>query len=120
MEESVNGRGQPGHKRLGVALGQHLRRHTAVATTVIRNADWVIAWDEGAGCHTYRRNTDIAFADNTIVFVGRNSLGAVDRVVAGKDGLVLPGLIDIHPPPEHEPLYRGVREEHGLRNMYMT
>ncbi|HXO91495.1 MAG TPA: amidohydrolase family protein [Stellaceae bacterium] len=91
-----------------------------MATTVIRNADWVIAWDEGAGCHTYRRNTDIAFADNTIVFVGRNYSGAVDRVVDGKDRLVLPGLIDIHSHPEHEPLYRGVREEHGLRNMYMT
>ena len=32
----------------------------------------------------------------------------------------MPGLIDIHAHPEHEPLYRGVREEHGLRNMYMT
>jgi 5-methylthioadenosine/S-adenosylhomocysteine deaminase len=89
-------------------------------TTVIRNADWVIAWDEDSGHHTYRRNTDIAFADNTITFVGRNYPGAVDRVIDGKDRLVLPGLIDIHAHPEHEPLYRGVREEHGLRNMYMT
>jgi 5-methylthioadenosine/S-adenosylhomocysteine deaminase len=91
-----------------------------VTTTVIRNADWVILWDEGAGCHTYRRNTDIAFADNTIVFVGRNYPGAADRVIDGKERFVLPGLIDIHAHPEHEPLYRGVREEHGLRNMYMT
>ncbi len=91
-----------------------------MTTTVIRNADWVIVWDEGAGCHTYRRNTDIAFADNTIVFVGRNYPGAADRVIDGKERFVLPGLIDIHAHPEHEPLYRGVREEHGLRNMYMT
>ena len=91
-----------------------------MTTTVIRNADWVILWDEGAGCHTYRRNTDIAFADNTIVFVGRNYPGAADRVIDGKERFVLPGLIDIHAHPEHEPLYRGVREEHGLRNMYMT
>jgi cytosine/adenosine deaminase-related metal-dependent hydrolase len=34
--------------------------------------------------------------------------------------MVLPGLIDIHSHPEHEPLYRGVREEHGVRNMHMT
>ena len=33
---------------------------------------------------------------------------------------MLPGLINIHSHPEHEPLYRGVREEHGLRNMHMT
>jgi 5-methylthioadenosine/S-adenosylhomocysteine deaminase len=91
-----------------------------LTTTVIRNADWVVAWDEGAGRHAYRRDLDIAFSGGTIVFVGRNYRGAADEVVDGKDRLVLPGLIDIHSHPEHEPLYRGVREEHGLRNMHMT
>ena len=91
-----------------------------MTTTVIRNADWVIAWDEVAGHHVYRRNIDIAFTNGTIVFVGRNYPGAADRVIDGTDRLILPGLIDIHSHPEHEPLYRGVREEHGLRNMHMT
>jgi cytosine/adenosine deaminase-related metal-dependent hydrolase len=91
-----------------------------VTTTVIRNADWVIAWDDVAGCHVYRRNIDIAFTDGTIIFVGPNFPGTPDRVIEGKDRLVLPGLIDIHAHPEHEPLYRGVREEHGLRHMHMT
>ncbi len=91
-----------------------------MTTTVIRNADWVVAWDESAGCHTYRRNTDIAFANNTITFVGRDYPGAADRVIDGNERFVLPGLIDIHSHPEHEPLYRGVREEHGLRSMHMT
>ena len=91
-----------------------------MTTTVIRNADWVIAWDEVAGHHVYRRNIDIAFTNGTIVFVGLNYPGAADRVIDGTDRLILPGLIDIHSHPEHEPLYRGVREEHGLRNMHMT
>jgi 5-methylthioadenosine/S-adenosylhomocysteine deaminase len=91
-----------------------------VTTTVIRNADWVIAWDEGAGRQVYRRGVDIAFVDDVISFVGRNYSAAADRVIDGKDRLVLPGLIDIHSHPEHEPLYRGVREEHGVRNMHMT
>ena len=82
-------------------------------TTVIRNADWVIAWDEATRHHAYRRNADIAFADDRIAFVGRNYTGATDREIDGKDRMVLPGLIDIHSHPEHEPLYRGVREEHG-------
>src|SRR5215469_13849312 len=94
--------------------------NNVVTTTVIRNADWVVAWDEVAGRHVYRRNIDIAFTDDTIVFVGRNYGGVADEVVDGKDRMVLPGLIDIHSHPEHEPLYRGVREEHGLRNMHMT
>ena len=32
----------------------------------------------------------------------------------------MPGLVDIHSHPGHEPAYRGIREEHGVRNMYMT
>jgi 5-methylthioadenosine/S-adenosylhomocysteine deaminase len=91
-----------------------------VSTIVIRNADWVIAWDKAAACHTYRRNIDVAFADDRITFLGRDYGGPADRVIDGKDRLVLPGLIDIHSHPEHEPLYRGVREEHGVRNMHMT
>jgi imidazolonepropionase-like amidohydrolase len=92
----------------------------SVSTIVIRNADWVIAWDKAAACHTYRRNIDVAFADDRITFLGRDYGGPADRVIDGKDRLVLPGLIDIHSHPEHEPLYRGVREEHGVRNMHMT
>lgn len=91
-----------------------------MTTTVIRNADWVIAWDEAAGHQVYRRGVDVVFADDMISFVGRNYTGAADRVIDGKDRLVLPGLIDIHSHPEHEPLFRGVREEHGVRNMYMS
>ena len=82
----MGGRNKSGHKRLGVAFGQHLTRDTAVATTVIRNADWVIAWDEGAGRHSYRRSIDIAFAENMIIFVGRNYSGAADRVIEIRDG----------------------------------
>jgi 5-methylthioadenosine/S-adenosylhomocysteine deaminase len=91
-----------------------------VTVTVIRNAEWVVAWDEKAGRHVYRRGVDIAFTNNTISFVGSNYPGSAERVIDGKDRLVLPGLIDIHSHPEHEPLYRGVREEHGVRNMHMT
>src|SRR5437764_8619579 len=91
-----------------------------MTTTVIQNADWVIAWDEAADRHAYRRNIDIAFADDRIAFVGQHYTGPADREIDGKDRMVLPGLIDIHAHPEHEPLYRGVREEHGVRNMHMT
>jgi 5-methylthioadenosine/S-adenosylhomocysteine deaminase len=91
-----------------------------VSTTVVRNADWVIGWDEAAGQHVYRRGIDVAFADDKITFVGRNYPGASDQVIDGRDRLVLPGLIDIHSHPGHEPLHRGVREEHGVRNMHMT
>ena len=91
-----------------------------MTTTVIKDIDWAVAWDEAAGRHAYRRGLDIAFADDRITFVGRDYSGPADRVVDGRERLVLPGLVNIHSHPEHEPLYRGVREEHGLRSMHMT
>src|SRR6202049_3967211 len=91
-----------------------------MSTTVIKNTPWVIAWDEVAARHVYRRNVDVAFADDRITFIGRGFTGTADRTIDGSARLVMPGLIDIHSHPEHEPLYRGIREEHGLPSMHMT
>jgi 5-methylthioadenosine/S-adenosylhomocysteine deaminase len=89
-------------------------------TTLIRQADWVIAWDETQGRQTYRRGVDLAFTDDRIAFLGKRYEGAADRVIDGGGLMVMPGLIDIHSHPHHEPLYRGIREEHGVANMHMT
>ena len=63
----------------------------------------------------------VAIEGGRIVAIAPEALlPPADRVIDGKDRMLLPGLIDIHSHPEHEPLYRGVREEHGLRNMHMT
>ncbi|HLY45869.1 MAG TPA: amidohydrolase family protein [Stellaceae bacterium] len=91
-----------------------------MSTTLIRNAAWVIAWDEQRQRHAYRRDVDLAFSDNHITFIGKDFAGAAERVIDGSARLVIPGLIDVHSHPEHEPLYRGIREEHGLPNMHMT
>jgi 5-methylthioadenosine/S-adenosylhomocysteine deaminase len=91
-----------------------------MSTTVIKNAAWVIAWDEGLGRHVYRRDVDVAFSGGRISFVGRGFAGPADVTIDGSERLVMPGLIDIHSHPEHEPLYRGIREEHGLPSMHMT
>lgn len=91
-----------------------------MTTTVIRNAEWIVAWDQGAARHVYRRGVDLAFTDDRIVHVGAHYVGPADQSIDGKDLLVMPGLIDIHSHPHHEPLYRGIREEHGLPSMAMT
>ena len=39
-------------------------------TTLIKNADWVVAWDARRGRHVYRRNVDLAFSDDRIVHLG--------------------------------------------------
>ena len=88
--------------------------------TLIRNADWVIAWDESSKSHGYLRNADVAFQGNTIIHVGKSYDGKPDHVIDGRDLMVMPGLVDIHSHPSLEPSWRGIREEHGVPEMYMT
>jgi 5-methylthioadenosine/S-adenosylhomocysteine deaminase len=89
-------------------------------TTCIRNAAWVAAWDARADCHVYRRDVDVAFTGDTITFVGPSYPGGADETVDGTRLFVMPGLIDIHAHPTTEPSFKGVREEHGVPEMYMT
>src|SRR5690242_13786424 len=93
-------------------------------TTLIRNAAWVVAWDAGHGRHAYRRNVDLVFNGDCIVHLGPGYAGPdnapAETVIDGANRAVIPGLVNIHSHPEHEPLYRGIREEHGLPSMHMT
>jgi cytosine/adenosine deaminase-related metal-dependent hydrolase len=89
-------------------------------TTVIKTADWAIAWQAQPGRHVYMRDVDVVFDGNTITHVGKGYAGPADTVVDGRKRMVMPGLVNLHSHPEHEPAYRGVREEHGLPNMYMS
>jgi cytosine/adenosine deaminase-related metal-dependent hydrolase len=89
-------------------------------TTCIRNAAWVAAWDASAGRHVYRRGIDVAMSGDAIVHVGKGYPGTVDETIDGEDLFVMPGLIDIHAHPHTEPSYKGLREEHGVPEMFMT
>ena len=88
--------------------------------TLIRNADWVVAWNAAQRRHEYRRNADVAFDGGTLIHVGPGYGGAASETIDGRGRMVIPGLVDVHGHPGHEPAYRGLREEHGVRAMYMT
>jgi len=89
-------------------------------TTCIRNGDWVIAWDDTNQRHTYLRHADVAFEGDRITFVGKGFHGPADVEVDGSRLCVMPGLVDIHCHPSTESFYRGIREEHGVPEMYMA
>ena len=91
-----------------------------MSTTLIKNADWVIAWDATEKRHVYRRGVDVAFEGDRITHVGPSCNGAIDATVDGRGLMVMPGLVNVHSHLGHEPVYRGIREEHGVPNMYMT
>ena len=90
------------------------------ATTCIRNASCIVAWDATNHRHAYLMGGDVAFTGDTLTFVGRHYDGAADVTIDGTDLMVMPGLIDLHSHPSTEPFYRGVREEHGVPAMYMS
>lgn len=89
-------------------------------TSHIRDAACVLAWDARSQSHAYLTGGDVVFTDNTISFVGPRYDGTADVVIDGHDLMVMPGLVDLHSHPSTEPLFRGVREEHGLPAQYMT
>ena len=87
-------------------------------TTVIRNADVVVAWDASAGQHTYLGGADIAYSGGTLTFVGRGYDGAADEVVDGAGLMVMPGLVNIHSHPSSEPMNKGFTDEVGSPGLY--
>ena len=41
-----------------------------MTTTVIKNASWVVAWDDEAGSHHYLKNADVVFQGGRMTQVG--------------------------------------------------
>ena len=90
--------------------------------TLIRNASWAIVWDEQRG-HAYRTDVDVRLANGQIAEIAPGgTLQAVsgDGVLEARGFLLMPGLVDIHSHPSTEPSYRGLREDHGVPEQYMT
>ena len=80
-------------------------------TMVIRNADWLVAYDPVGESHVYLRNADLAFTGNTITYVGPRYQGEAAREIDGRERLVTPGLVNIHSHPSSEPLRKGITDE---------
>ena len=89
-------------------------------TVCVRNADWVVAWDASSRRHAYLEHGDVVWGGDTLTFVGRGYSGRADETIDGRGLMVMPGLIDVHSHPGLEASYRGIREEHGVPEMYMS
>ena len=87
-------------------------------TTVIRNAEVVVAWDASSKQHTYVTGADVAYSGGTLTFVGRGYDGAADEVLDGAGMMVMPGLVNIHSHPSSEPMNKGLLDEVGSPGLY--
>ena len=89
-----------------------------MSVSVVRNAPWVVAWDETNAEHVYLRDADVAFEDGTICHIGGRYEGDVAEVIDGHNRLVIPGLINIHTHPTSEPLRKGLTDETRSPNFW--
>ena len=88
-----------------------------MATTVIRNSDWIVAYDRSTGGHFYATG-DVAFAGDALTHVGGPYAGAAEREIDGRGFMVMPGLVNIHAHPASEPLNKGWNDEIGSPKLY--
>ncbi|MDX2205652.1 MAG: amidohydrolase family protein [Hyphomicrobiaceae bacterium] len=86
-----------------------------MTTTVIRNADWIVAFEGGR--HRYVKG-DVAFEGSNLVHVGGAFAGPADREIDGRGFMLMPGLVNIHSHPASEPLNKGWTDEIGSPRLY--
>jgi cytosine/adenosine deaminase-related metal-dependent hydrolase len=87
---------------------------------ILRNASWLVAWDEASESHVYRRDVDLAFSDDTITAIGDvDAVPDADEIDA-RGFIVLPGFVDIHAHPSSEPMLKGLTDEVGSHQLYMS
>jgi len=80
-----------------------------MTTTVIRNIDWLVAWDGSR--HVYLREADLAFENGAVTFTGKGYEGPADQEVDGRGRLVMPGLVNIHTHAQSEAMRKGITDE---------
>ncbi|MBB4042162.1 cytosine/adenosine deaminase-related metal-dependent hydrolase [Microvirga flocculans] len=82
-------------------------------TTVFRSCDWLVAWDAVARSHVYLRNADFAIRGKEIIQVGGHFTDAADVEIDARRMMLIPGFVDVHSHPGHEPGWKGMLEELG-------
>jgi 5-methylthioadenosine/S-adenosylhomocysteine deaminase len=89
---------------------------------IIRNAAWLVAWDEAAQSHVYRRDVDLTVEEDMVAAI--SPPGPADNADAveidGRGFAVLPGFVDLHAHPSSEPMLKGLTDEVGSRQLYMS
>lgn len=88
--------------------------------TLIKNADWIVAWDAERSNHVYVRDGDVAFTGNELSFVGQGYAGAADTTVDGAGLLVLPGTLSLHAHAYLELHGKGFYEDLASKHLWMS
>lgn len=88
-----------------------------MTTTVIRNADWIVAHDGARHVYT---SGDVAFSGGALTHVGGAYAGAAEVEIDGRGRMVMPGLVNVHSHPSSEAMNKGFLDELGSKGLYMS
>src|SRR5690606_15945375 len=88
--------------------------------TVIRNIAWLVAYDAEADAQTYAQGAEIAYIGDRFVDPSQLSKEQIGEVIDGSEMLVVPGFIDVHAHPGFETMIKGLTEEAGSPQFYMS
>jgi len=88
--------------------------------TCVRQAAWVVAWDDVQLQHQYLNDVDVVFEGDVLTAIESAFSGPVDNEIDGCDRMVMPGLINVHAHPSSAPMQKGFREEFGNPKMHMS
>ncbi len=88
--------------------------------TLIRGADWIVAWDAKHRGHKYVIGGDVVFEGNTLIHVGHAYTGDAEHVIDGSGLLVMPGMINAHAHTHRDIHAKGFFEDLATHQMWMT
>ena len=89
-------------------------------TVCVKNADWVVAWDESSRRHAYLERGDVVFADDRSRSWGATMPGRRDQTIDGSGRMVMPGLINIHSHPSTSPSIAAFARSTACPSMHMS
>jgi len=87
-------------------------------TTLIKNTSFVVGFDGTQ--HVLYKHGEVAYRGNEIVYVGKQFSGTADAIIDAKEGLVIPGLINLHCHVAASPVEKGFFEDVASKNFYGT
>ena len=86
--------------------------------TLLTNSSFVVGYRNNG--HILIKNGELAYQGNKIVYVGKKYPGKADNVVDTHNGLVIPGLINMHCHVAASPVEKGFLEDIGSPIFYGT
>ena len=89
-----------------------------VPITLLTNNSFVVGYQDNG--HVLIKNGELAYQGNKIVYVGKKYTGKADTVIDTHNGLVIPGLINMHCHVAASPVEKGFLEDIGSPIFYGT